>query len=425
MVEAAWFLHLIEVPAILSDIGKEGYNVASLKDLALGRINDEGLQRIKEIEKTTNHDVKAVEYFIREVAFDKNHPSIGFIHFACTSEDINNLAYNLMLRDVLASGLVPAMQAICEDLRGKIKATQNLPMLSRTHGQTASPTTVGKELAVFAHRLERCLTGLSKIEWGSKFSGAVGNYSAHTVAYPELDWEDISKNFIERQLGFKHNPLTTQIENHDSVTEMLDLVRRFDVILLGFCRDMWGYVSLGYFKQRAVAGEVGSSTMPHKVNPIDFENAEGNLGLAISLCQHLAEKLPISRWQRDLSDSTALRSLGTVVGYSLLAFKSCLRGLGKVEVDAKKLQADLESAWEVLSEPLQVVMKRFGVADAYERLKDVSRGKAFDQAQYLKILEACEQIPESVKKRMRVLTPETYLGVAGKLAGDFLSRGKV
>lgn len=382
-------------------------------------IRDFGLEqasRVKEIESTTNHDVKAVEYFLKEEI--NGVPELDavseFIHFACTSEDINNLSYGLMLLRTRDEILLPAMDEVIADLRNLAEEHADRPMLSRTHGQPATPTTVGKEFANVVARLQRQRAQVAGVELLGKINGAVGNYNAHLIAYPKVDWEAFAKNLVE-SLGLVWNPFTTQIEPHDCIAELFDAVRRFNVILLDLDRDLWSYISIGYFKQRTVAGEVGSSTMPHKVNPIDFENSEGNLGIANAILGHLAEKLPLSRWQRDLTDSTVLRNLGTGLAHSLIAYASTRKGLAKLEADDGRLAADLDRSWEVLAEPIQTVMRRYGVDQPYERLKALTRGKAIDAATLAEFINGLE-IPEEAKSELRQLTPATYLGNAREQA---------
>lgn len=378
--------------------------------------------RVKEIEATTNHDVKAVEYFLKE-RFN-GHPELEavaeFVHFACTSEDINNLAYGLMLRDIRDQVLLPEVDGLLDRLRAMAEAHAETPMLSRTHGQPASPTTVGKELANLVHRLQRQRRGLAALEVQGKFNGAVGNYNAHLAAYPEVDWEGAAAAFVH-ELGLTWNPLTTQIEPHDGMAELFDTLARLNTVLLDLARDLWGYVSLGYFRQRVVAGEVGSSTMPHKVNPIDFENAEGNLGLANALLGHLARKLPLSRWQRDLSDSTVVRNLGAAAGYSLIAYQSMRRGLDKLDVEPRRLLEDLDANWEVLAEAIQTVMRRYGIPEPYEKLKALTRGQRIDRPALERFVDGLA-LPEAAKARLRALTPGSYTGNAAaqarKLRGD-------
>jgi adenylosuccinate lyase len=382
-------------------------------------IRDFGLEqasRVKEIESTTNHDVKAVEYFLKEEI--NGVPELDavseFIHFACTSEDINNLSYGLMLLRTRDEILLPAMDEVIADLRNLAEEHADRPMLSRTHGQPATPTTVGKEFANVVARLRRQRAQVAGVELLGKINGAVGNYNAHLIAYPKVDWEAFAKNLVE-SLGLVWNPFTTQIEPHDCIAELFDAVRRFNTILLDLDRDLWSYISIGYFKQRTVAGEVGSSTMPHKVNPIDFENSEGNLGIANAILGHLAEKLPLSRWQRDLTDSTVLRNLGTGLAHSLIAYAATRKGLAKLEADDGRLAADLDRSWEVLAEPIQTVMRRYGVDQPYERLKALTRGKAIDAATLAEFINGLE-IPEEAKSELRQLTPATYLGNAREQA---------
>ncbi|SMF22262.1 adenylosuccinate lyase [Pseudobacteriovorax antillogorgiicola] len=421
-VEAAWLLHLDECPEIHGDLNLPASIKPVLAELVTGP-SQEAFISVKDYEKTTNHDVKAVEYYLRDVL--KNHgcddQQLAFIHFACTSEDINNLSYALMLKDCRDQVLLPYMDRIIDDLKAKAKQTASLPMLSRTHGQTASPTTLGKEFAVFGHRLLKQRQSLAAVELEGKMSGAVGNYNAHISAYPSVDWHQLSRSFIEERLGLKQNPLTTQIENHDSMIAFTDLVKHFNTILIGFARDMWSYISIGYFKQQTKAGEVGSSTMPHKVNPIDFENAEGNLGIANGIASHLSDKLLISRWQRDLSDSTVQRVLGTLFGHALIAYKSTLKGLDKVLVNEERLREDLDQAWEVLAEPVQTVMRRYGIADAYERLKAATRGRPVDRDAIQSMIRDCQEIPVQAKQDLLALTPATYLGIAESLTLEFVN----
>ena len=373
-------------------------------------------EHIKNIEAETNHDVKAIEYWLK-AKLAKNaevQRSLEFIHFACTSEDINNLSYALMVRDSREEVMLPRLDGLVEALKRLAHRHARLPMLSRTHGQAASPTTLGKEMANFAHRLSRARERIAAVAVLGKINGAVGNYNAHLAAYPGFDWERFSRRFVEG-LRLEFNPYTTQIEPHDWLAELLDAYARANSVLLDLDRDLWGYISLGYFRQKLRKGEVGSSTMPHKVNPIDFENSEGNVGVANALLRHLADKLPVSRWQRDLSDSTAQRNVGSALGYSLLAYASCLRGLGKLEADPVRLAADLDGNWEVLSEAVQQVMRRHGVPDAYEKLKAISRGKRLDRRELAAFVKALA-IPDEAKKRLLALTPAKYTGLAADLA---------
>ncbi|WP_425221612.1 adenylosuccinate lyase [Pseudomonas sp.] len=370
-------------------------------------------ERIKEIERTTNHDVKAVEYLLKEQAeqLDELKQVSEFIHFACTSEDINNLSHALMLRSGRDEVILPLMRQVADAIRALAKQYANVPMLSRTHGQPASPTTLGKELANVVYRLERQIAQVESIPLLGKINGAVGNYNAHLSAYPAVDWEANAKQFIEQTLGLQFNPYTTQIEPHDYIAELFDAVARFNTILIDFDRDIWGYISLGYFKQKTVAGEIGSSTMPHKVNPIDFENSEGNLGIANAIMQHLASKLPISRWQRDLTDSTVLRNLGVGFAHSVIAYEASLKGIGKLELNAARLADDLNNCWEVLAEPIQTVMRRFGVSNPYEKLKELTRGKGITPDALLAFVDSLE-IPDDAKAELKALTPASYIGNA-------------
>ena len=372
---------------------------------------------IKEIEKTTNHDVKAVEYYLKEkVSSNPELQNVNeFIHFACTSEDINNLSHALMLEDG-RQVLLDEMRKTLNLITDLAKDNADVAMLSRTHGQTASPTTLGKEMANFSYRLMRQIEQLEEVKIMGKFNGAVGNFNAHISAYPNLDWPNISKNFIE-SLGINYAPYSSQIETHDYIAEYFHALNRFNTILIDFCRDVWGYISLGYFTQKTIEGEVGSSTMPHKVNPIDFENAEGNLGLAIAIGEHFATKLPISRWQRDLTDSTVLRNLGVSCAHCLISYASISKGISKLEVNQDKLIDDLNEAWEVLAEPIQTVMRRYGVKNPYEKLKSLTRGKKID-AKILADFIGSLDIPEDAKEELRKLTPMNYIGDAIKLARD-------
>tara|TARA_B100002049_G_scaffold27280_1_gene18036 strand:- start:448 stop:1812 length:1365 start_codon:yes stop_codon:yes gene_type:complete len=372
---------------------------------------------IKEIEKTTNHDVKAVEYYLKEkVSSNPELQNVNeFIHFACTSEDINNLSHALMLEDG-RQVLLDEMRKTLNLITDLAKDNADVAMLSRTHGQTASPTTLGKEMANFSYRLMRQIEQLEEVKIMGKFNGAVGNFNAHISAYPNLDWPNTSKNFIE-SLGINYAPYSSQIETHDYIAEYFHALNRFNTILIDFCRDVWGYISLGYFTQKTIEGEVGSSTMPHKVNPIDFENAEGNLGLAIAIGEHFATKLPISRWQRDLTDSTVLRNLGVSCAHCLISYASISKGISKLEVNQDKLIDDLNEAWEVLAEPIQTVMRRYGVKNPYEKLKSLTRGKKID-AKILADFIGSLDIPEEAKEELRKLTPMNYIGDAIKLARD-------
>ncbi len=376
-------------------------------------------QAIKDIEKTTNHDVKAVEYFIKDKfrGNAKLEDSLEFIHFACTSEDINNLSYALMLKDSREI-LVAKLQEVTDSIVDLAKEHAKQPMLSRTHGQTASPTTLGKEMANVAYRLARQIKQINEVELLGKINGAVGNYNAHLSAYPEVDWTSHAQSFITERLGLTFNPYTTQIEPHDYIAELFDAVRRFNTVLIDYNRDIWQYISLGYFKQKLKEGEVGSSTMPHKVNPIDFENSEGNLGVANAMLAHLGEKLPISRMQRDLSDSTVLRNIGVGLAQSMIAYDACLKGIGKLEVNPERLDSDLDNAQEVLAEPIQTVMRRYRVENPYEKLKALTRGQAMTREKMLEFVSGNEldAVPEADKQRLLELTPATYIGNADEQA---------
>jgi len=416
-VEVEWLLALASEPGIVELKPFSDAAASKLRALAAD-FGGEDAARVKAIERTTNHDVKAVEYFIKEKLKDDAElgPTLEFVHFACTSEDINNLSYALMLRDARANVLLPALAKLTDSLRKMAHEHAALPMLSRTHGQTASPTTVGKEIANVLARIERQRKQLANVELLGKINGAVGNYNAHVVAYPDVDWPAFAKRFVE-SLGLTFNPYTTQIEPHDCIAEICDVQRRANTIVIDLCRDIWGYISLGYFKQSVKAGEVGSSTMPHKVNPIDFENAEGNLGIANALLTHFAEKLPISRFQRDLTDSTVLRALGTAFGHSLVALDALQRGLGKLTANPERIAADLDAAWEVLAEPVQTVMRRYGLPNPYEQLKALTRGHGID-AEAMRAFVATLDLPDDAKQRLLELTPGTYTGLAAALAKD-------
>ncbi|TAG26864.1 MAG: adenylosuccinate lyase [Burkholderiales bacterium] len=414
-VEVAWFI-------ALSDAGLPEF--APLSEASRSHLNhlvanfsESDAQAIKEIEKTTNHDVKAVEYWIK--AQFKGHTELEkaaeYVHFACTSEDINNTSHALQLQSARSSVLLPALDAIIAKLREMAHQFASVPMLSRTHGQTATPTTVGKEIANVLVRLVAARERIASVKLMAKMNGAVGNFNAHLAAYPEVNWEAFSKRVIEEDLQLTFQPYSIQIEPHDYMAELFDAVARADTILIDLARDVWGYISLGYFKQRLKAGEIGSSTMPHKVNPIDFENAEGNLGLANALLRHLSEKLPISRWQRDLTDSTVLRNMGVALGYAVLAHQSLLVGLNKLELNEEALAADLDASWEVLAEPIQTVMRRYNVAGAYEKLKEVTRGKVVHKEDLHALISSLD-IPTADKERLLAMTPGSYVGMAAELA---------
>ena len=417
LVEVRWLQHLAANPKIkeVAAFSSEANNL--LNNLAENFTEEQAL-RIKEIERTTNHDVKAVEYLIKETIAD--NPELQavseFVHFACTSEDINNLSHALMLKEGRDQVVLPTLQSIADQLATMGKEYASVPMLSRTHGQTASPTTVGKEFANVAYRLQRQIAQIDQVPLLGKINGAVGNYNAHISAYPEVEWAASAKQFIE-QLELDYNPYTTQIEPHDYMAELFDALARSNTILIDFARDIWGYISMGYFKQKTIAGEVGSSTMPHKVNPIDFENAEGNMGIANALFGHLASKLPVSRWQRDLTDSTVLRNMGVGLGYNLIAYASLEKGLGKLQLNNDRLAADLDSSWEVLAEPIQTVMRRYGIEEPYEKLKALTRGNVMDQATIQSFIDSLD-IPDKAKAELKALTPASYIGSAEQQARD-------
>jgi adenylosuccinate lyase len=416
-VEVEWLQALAAEPGIPELAPFSAAAAGRLRGLAAD-LSVADAARVKEIERTTNHDVKAVEYFIKERLRDDPElgPALEFVHFACTSEDINNLSYALILQEAYTAVLAPRTWDVVEKLRAMAHEHAALPMLSRTHGQTASPTTVGKEFANVVARLQRQVAVMHGIEFPGKINGAVGNYNAHVVAYPDVDWPALAQRFVE-SLGLDFNAYTTQIEPHDGIAELCDAQRRINTILVDLCRDIWGYISLGYFKQAVKAGEVGSSTMPHKVNPIDFENAEGNFGLANALLSHFSEKLPISRWQRDLTDSTVLRALGTAFGHSLVAMDALQRGLGKLSANPERLAADLDAAWEVLAEPVQTVMRRHGLANPYEQLKELTRGQGIN-AGSMRAFIAGLDLPADAKAQLLALTPGHYSGLAERLARE-------
>ncbi|HEX4870373.1 MAG TPA: adenylosuccinate lyase [Moraxellaceae bacterium] len=413
-VEVRWLQRLAAHPGI-GEVPPFSTAANAFLDKLVAEFSEADAQWIKDTERTTNHDVKAVEYFLKDrVAGVPELAKVSeFIHFACTSEDINNTSHGLMLkqgRDVLLA----SMRQVLEAVKALARRYATLPMLSRTHGQTASPTTLGKEMANVAYRLERQVKAFEQVEILGKINGAVGNYNAHLSAYPEVDWEANARAFVE-SLGLAWNPYTTQIEPHDYIAEYFHAVQRFNTILIDFDRDVWGYISLGYFKQRLKEGEVGSSTMPHKVNPIDFENSEGNLGLANAILAHLAEKLPISRWQRDLTDSTVLRNLGVGLAHSLIAYDAALKGIGKLEVNEQRLAEDLDNAWEVLAEPIQTVMRRYGIEKPYEKLKALTRGKGIDRETLQAFIDGLD-IPAPAKAELKAMTPASYTGNAAAQA---------
>ncbi|MDO8926044.1 MAG: adenylosuccinate lyase [Sideroxyarcus sp.] len=390
--------------------------VAHLVQLA-AEFSEADAEQIKTIERRTNHDVKAIEYWLRDklAAIPETAKALEFIHFACTSEDINNLSHALMLNHSRSEVMLPTLNVLIERLQHLAHQHADLPMLCRTHGQTATPSTLGKEMANVVHRLRRAHARIAAVEVMGKINGAVGNYNAHLSAYPDVDWENFAKRFVEAR-GLVFNPYTIQIEPHDCMAELYDAYARANTILIDLNRDIWTYISLGYFKQKVVAGEVGSSTMPHKVNPIDFENSEGNLGMANALLKHLSEKLPVSRMQRDLTDSTVLRNMGVALGYTLLAYESCLRGLNKLEANPQRLAEDLNNSWEVLAEPIQTVMRRYNIENAYDKLKELTRGKGGINKESLAAFIQTLAIPASEKQRLQALSPETYIGKAAELA---------
>ena len=414
-VEIEWLIALANTPGIVELPPFSTAATQRLRAIA-SDFSPEDAAAVKAIERTTNHDVKAVEYFLKQRIGEDAElaPALEFVHFACTSEDINNLSYALMLEDARLIVLKPALTSIAATLRQLAHQQAAQPMLSRTHGQTASPTTLGKEIANVVARLERQIVQLDTVQLTGKINGAVGNYNAHVVSYPEVDWQAFAQRFVEG-MGLVFNPYTTQIEPHDCIAELGDATRRANTILLDLCRDIWGYVSLGYFRQKLKEGEVGSSTMPHKVNPIDFENAEGNFGIANALFGHFSEKLPISRWQRDLTDSTVLRALGSAFGHTQIALDSLAKGLGKLEVNAERLNADLDAAWEVLAEAVQTVMRRHGLPNPYEQLKALTRGQGIT-ADSMRAFIASLELPADAKTRLLELTPATYTGLAQRLA---------
>jgi adenylosuccinate lyase len=415
-IEMEWLKALAAEPSIPEVPPFSPPTLLQLDEVS-ARLTEADGESVKATEARINHDVKAVEYFLREkLAGNREVMKVAeFFHFACTSEDINNLAHALMLKRARDQVLLPALDRLTEKLAALAAALADCAMLARTHGQPASPTTLGKELVNVAHRLLRARERIAAVPLTGKFNGAVGNYNAHVAAYPSVDWEKIARAMVER-LGLEFNPYTTQIEPHDSMAELFDAFARANTILIDLDRDVWGYVALGYFRQRAKPDEVGSSTMPHKVNPIDFENSEGNLGLANALLRHLAEKLPVSRWQRDLTDSTVLRNVGVALGHTLLGYDSCLRGIDKLDADRGRIAADLDASWEVLAEPIQTVMRRHGVADAYEKLKTLTRGKEGITRETLHAFIRGLAIPDADKQRLLALTPATYVGKAAELA---------
>ncbi|MBU2897860.1 adenylosuccinate lyase [Vibrio hepatarius] len=415
IVEIRWLQKLAdtteitEVPAFSAEANQFLNEIAT-------NFSEADARRIKDIERTTNHDVKAVEYFLKEKVadFPELHAVNEFFHFACTSEDINNTSHALMLKEARETVIIPEIRNIIDAVKALAVEYRDIPLLSRTHGQPASPSTVGKEMANVAYRMERQYRQITNVEILAKINGAVGNYNAHLSAYPELDWHQFSEKFVTESLGVNWNPYTTQIEPHDYIAELFDAIARFNTILIDFDRDIWGYIALGHFKQKTIAGEIGSSTMPHKVNPIDFENSEGNLGLANAVFAHLAQKLPISRWQRDLTDSTVLRNLGVGVGYAIIAYTSTLKGISKLEVNREALLSELDQNWEVLAEPIQTVMRRYGIEKPYEKLKELTRGKRVDGEAMRMFIDGLA-LPEEEKERLKKMTPANYIGQAIEL----------
>lgn len=416
-VEVRWLRFLADHPGI-GEVPTFSAHARQILDGIVEGFAIEDAQRVKNIERTTNHDVKAVEYFIKEKinGNDELQAASEFVHFACTSEDINNLSHALMLREGRGQVLIPLLDELINALRALAHAHADRPMLARTHGQPATPTTLGKELANVVHRLRRQREQITAIPLLGKMNGAVGNYNAHLATYPAVDWPAAAKSFVE-SLGLEWNPYTTQIEPHDYMAELFDALARTNTVLIDFSRDVWGYIALGYFQQRMVSGEIGSSTMPHKVNPIDFENAEGNLGMANAVFSHLASKLPVSRWQRDLTDSTVLRNMGVGFAYTAIAWQSLIRGLDKLEVDASRLQQDLDANWEVLAEPIQTLMRRYGVEKPYEQLKALTRGQRVDATTLQAFVQDLD-IPEQAKRELQQLTPERYIGNAAAQARE-------
>ncbi len=414
-VEIAWLLALSE--AGFAEIKPFSAGAAALLNKLAADFTEADAARIKAIEAVTNHDVKAVEYWLKEKVQDLPElvSASEFIHFACTSEDINNTSHGMMLKAARDTVLLPQLSSVIDKLTAIAHDNADMAMMSRTHGQPASPTTLGKEMANVVARLRRAQERIASVQILGKMNGAVGNYNAHLSAYPDVDWQAFARDVIEQRLGLSFNPYTIQIEPHDYMAELFDAIARTNTILLDLNRDIWGYISLGYFKQRTKAGEIGSSTMPHKVNPIDFENSEGNLGMANAVLKHMAEKLPVSRWQRDLTDSTVLRNIGVGLGYTVLAYDSCLRGLNKLEVNPARMAEDLDQSWEVLAEPVQTIMRRYGIENPYEQLKELTRGKGISQ-EGLQTFIAGLAIPQSAKDQLMAMTPANYVGLARELA---------
>jgi adenylosuccinate lyase len=415
VVEVRW-LQALAGHADIQEVPPLSMHAERVLNEIVDKFSEQDAQRVKNIERTTNHDVKAVEYFLKEkIAGNEELEAVSeFIHFACTSEDINNLAYALMLREARNQALLPLLDTVIHEIAGLAHHYADQSMLARTHGQTATPTTVGKEMANVVARLRRQREQFAAVPVLGKINGAVGNYNAHLVAYPTIDWPVFAREFVSN-LGLDFNPYTTQIEPHDYIAEQFDALARFNTVLIDFCRDVWGYISLGYFRQKTVAGEVGSSTMPHKVNPIDFENAEGNLGIANALFTHFAAKLPVSRWQRDLSDSTVLRNLGVAIAHCMIACESCLKGIGKLQVNPQRTAEDLDNSWEVLAEALQTVMRRYGIEKPYEKLKDLTRDQAVTRSTLADFIQTLD-LPDAVKAELSSLTPASYTGNAADQA---------
>ncbi|MBN24332.1 MAG: adenylosuccinate lyase [Alteromonadaceae bacterium] len=416
-VEVRWLQKLASTTAI-EQVPAFSAEANAILDNIVATFDESHAGRIKEIERTTNHDVKAVEYFLKEqVAQNEELNAVNeFIHFACTSEDINNMSHALMLKEARDRVILPYTDKLVDELKRLAKEYQSIPMMARTHGQPASPTTMGKEMANVAYRLERQRKQIAEVAVLGKVNGAVGNYNAHLSAYPSLDWAQFAQEFVT-SLGVTLNPFTTQIEPHDYIAELFDAVARFNTILIDFNRDVWGYIALGHFKQKTIAGEIGSSTMPHKVNPIDFENSEGNLGLANALFGHLASKLPVSRWQRDLTDSTVLRNLGVGVGYAIIAYQATLKGISKLQVNEQSLLNELDNNWELLAEPIQTVMRRYGIEKPYEKLKELTRGKKVNQQIMAEFIDGLE-LPDEAKVQLKKLTPSNYIGQAVDLVNQ-------
>ena len=415
VVEVRWLQKLAATQSI-AEVAILSAEANQFLDNIAANFSEEDAMRIKDIERTTNHDVKAVEYFLKEkvASVPELHAINEFIHFACTSEDINNTSHALMLKEARDTIVLPEIRNVIDAIKALANEYRDIPLLSRTHGQPASPSTMGKEMANVAYRMERQYKQIENVEILAKINGAVGNYNAHLSAYPDVDWHAFSEEFITESLGVNWNPYTTQIEPHDYIAELFDAIARFNTILLDFDRDVWGYIALGHFKQKTIAGEIGSSTMPHKVNPIDFENSEGNLGLANAIFNHLSQKLPVSRWQRDLTDSTVLRNLGVGCGYAIIAYTSTLKGISKLEINRAALEAELDKNWEVLAEPVQTVMRRYGIEKPYEKLKELTRGKRIDGEGMRAFIDGLD-IPADEKVRLKEMTPANYIGQAIEL----------